>query len=538
MGEVDAAAVAGELLRRRRARASMVAFSKAIEVPGKPLTDDQDPNIPDWLFAPIETGVADLHVLMMEAIQACLEEDGGRLMLFFPPGAAKSTYSSVVAPAWYMGEKPRDVIVTSYSDVPAERSSRRIRAIVNQPGYAAIWPHRPRLTPGNSAVGEWTMTNGSRLLASGILGSVTSARADALIVDDPVSGREDADSEVMRRKIKMAYDDDLKTRLKPNASIILMMTRWHLDDLAGSILPEDYDGRSGRILCRDGQVWNVLCVPAKCESTDDPLGRKVGEYLWPEWFTPQHWTNFEARPGDRNGPDVRTWSALFQQRPTFGTGGKFEQAWFRRHDDAPEGLTWYGASDWAVTKKTLKTHPDFTEHGKFGVDREFNVWIDEWWFGQDTPATTIAAWLNMLTTGPEPQEWLIESGVIKNAMSDALKVAQEAAGTFVTIRSPPSLGDKVANSAAFSALAQNGKVSIKKGAWGDRLIAQLCAFPFARFDDGVDTCGLVGRMITALRAYPSDDPEEPKKPVKPLSVEHLEWRDEDDNEDVRRSYLG
>jgi hypothetical protein len=537
--DIDDAAIAAELLRRRRARRSMVAFAKSIEVPGKPLSEDQDADVPDWLFKPIESDVADLHVLMCEAIQQCIEEDDGRLMLFFPPGSAKSTYASVVAPAWAMGDAPRDVIVVSYSSTPAERCSRRIRAIVGQPGYTAIWPNRPMLTAGNSAVGEWTMSNGSRLLASGILGSVTSARADVLIIDDPVSGREDADSEPMRRKTRQAYDDDLRTRMKPGCSIILMMTRWHLDDLAGSILPEDYAGQSGKVLCRDGKVWTVLNVPAKAEHLDDPLGRDIGEYLWPEWFKAAHWQNFEPIPGSTEGPDNRTWAALYQQRPTFGSGGKFEQEWFRRHDAPPAGLTWYGASDWAVTKKTLKTHPDFTEHGLFGVDKDFNVWIDEWWYGQVTPATSIAAWLAML--GDEdrpPQDWLIESGVIKNAMQDALKVAQESAGTYVTIRSPSSLGDKVANSAAFAALAQNGKISIRKGAWGDRLIAMLCSFPFGRYDDAVDVCGLIGRMITALRAYPSDDPEPKKKAVKPFTEEHFEMADDDDNEDVRRRYLG
>ncbi len=102
-------------------------------------------------------------------------------------------------------------------------------------------------------------------MATGINAGVTGNRASGLIIDDPVKGREDADSELIRRKTREAYEDDLKTRLLPGGWIILIQTRWHEDDLAGSILPERWAGESGALQCRDGKVWDVVCLPAKCD---------------------------------------------------------------------------------------------------------------------------------------------------------------------------------------------------------------------------------------------------------------------------------
>jgi len=136
---------------------------------------------------------------------------------------------------------------------------------------------------------------------------------NCIIIDDPVKGREQADSPIIRDKVWDAYNDDLKTRLIPGGSIIIIQTRWHEDDLAGRILPEDWKGESGPILCRDGNVWEIVCLQARCEVHNDPLGRKIGEYLWPQWFTEKHWLQFQN--------NVRTWASLYQQlpRPLEGT---------------------------------------------------------------------------------------------------------------------------------------------------------------------------------------------------------------------------
>lgn len=520
-------AAARELLRRRRARESLVSFSQAITIPGAPMSEEPD----EWLFHPIETSVAKHHLVTMEAIEKCIATDSGRLMIFEPPGSAKSTYASVVTPAWAMARQAGyRVILTSYAATPAERQSRRCRSIVADPAFSAIWPDRVGLQAGSSSVSEWELTNGSGLLAAGILGAVTSARADLLIIDDPVAGREEADSETIRRKTRQAYDDDLMTRLKPRASVIIIQTRWHMDDLAGGILPEDYDGRSGPVLCRDGQVWEILNIPAKCERGDDPVGREVGEYLWPEWFDARHWANYESNP--------RTWASLYQQRPSPDSGGQFEREWFQWYDEPPANLRIYGASDFAVTKKAIDTHPDYTEHGVFGIDDKGELWALDWWSGQDAPDVTIAAFLALCRQW-KPRGWYDEAGVIKRAIEPLMNRMMREEQTFVAVEYLTSSQDKIARVAGFRGRASARTVHLPRGkAWAVRLLDQLCVFPMGRYDDAVDVCGNIGRALDELidATIPKDDTKPEIKPFTEAWWQAKDRQDEASRKQRERSY--
>jgi len=340
MSAPSAGQAAAELLRRQRARTSLAEFSQSIAIPGVPLPgqDEMDDMAPPSTarlvertptrFAPIETRVAAHHLLMMERIQKCIQTPRGRLMIFAPPGSAKSTYASVVAPAWIMGAKPnQQIIMASYATGIAAKQSRKVRAVVRQPAYSNLWAERPKLLDDQRAVDDWSLTNGSTLMAAGLLAGITGNRADGIIIDDPLANREQADSATIREKVYQEYIDTAMTRAKPSMWAILIMTRWHELDLCGMILPPDYAGESGIIRGRDGQDWDVLCIQAKCEREDDPLGRKIGDYLWPEWFSREHWTTWENNP-----MASRTWSALYQQRPAPDVGIFFNREMFGRYD--------------------------------------------------------------------------------------------------------------------------------------------------------------------------------------------------------------
>lgn len=525
---VSRADAAKELLRRRRARNSLVDYSKAVAIPGVPLSEDLD----EWLFKPIESEIARHHIVTMEAIQRCMETPSGRLMIFEPPGSAKSTYASVVAPAWMMARTPGyRVILTSYAATPAERQSRRCRALVSSAEAISVWPDRAVLRAGSSAVSEWELTNDSGMLAAGILGAITSARADALIIDDPVGNREEADSETIRRKVRQEYEDSLLTRLKPRGCVIIIQTRWHMDDLAGGILPEDYDGRSGPVQCRDGQTWEVLNIPAKCERIDDPVGRTLGEYLWPEWFDARHWQNYENNP--------RTWASLYQQRPQPDSGGQFEREWFRWYseDEVPDRLSIYGASDLAVTEKSLDTHPDYSEHGIFGLDEAGDLWVRDWWYGQEATDKTVAAFISMVKEW-RPAMWFDESGVIRRAIEPLKNRMMREANTYIAVEYLASSQDKIARVASFRGRASAGTVHLPRDRpWAKRLADQLCSFPFARYDDGVDVCGNIGRgldLMSNARKPPRSEPD----PIIPFSRRHIESIDRDARQQAeeRRRY--
>lgn len=344
-----------EMLRRQQARSSLVHFSQALEIPGIPTIEPPDEEdtatrkgksefFPDGIpnsgklknrfetsqiiYRPVETQIALHHVMMMQAIQRCIEKARGRLMIFAPPGSAKSTYASVLGTAWAIGRKPNwQVILASYGAAIAAKQSRRVRAIVRDPRYTAIWGDKPRLLDDQRAVDDWSLTTGSSMMTGGLLSGITGNRADLFIIDDPVANREQADSPTIREKTYNEYIDTVMTRAKPWMSCIIIQTRWHEEDLAGSILPLDYNGESGVMKCRDGQVWEVLCIPAEAERDDDVLGRKKGDFLWPEYWPREHWSTWRDNPRA-----ARTWAALYQQRPAPFTGVHFNREMFKRYD--------------------------------------------------------------------------------------------------------------------------------------------------------------------------------------------------------------
>jgi hypothetical protein len=336
---VSAEWAAQEYLRRKRARASLLEYSQAIDIPGVPLIDAPDEEDERGqlknrfedapvIYSPVEGRIALHHSLMMQKIQKCIETPRGRQIILAPPGSAKSTYASVIGPSWAMGRKPNtQVILASYATGIAAKQSRKVRAIVKDPRYSAIWEGRPVIAEDQRAIDDWSLSNGSSLMAAGMLAGITGNRCDLLVIDDPVANREQADSSTIREKIYAEYIDTAMTRAKPWMSVLLIMTRWSEADLVGEILPENYEGESGLIHCRDGQTWDVLCIPAECEREDDVLGRKIGEFLWPEFWPKEHWDVW------RNSPRAaRTWTALFQQRPAPFGGIHFSREMFNYYN--------------------------------------------------------------------------------------------------------------------------------------------------------------------------------------------------------------
>jgi hypothetical protein len=521
------AQAARELLRRERAAESLVDYARAIDIPGAPVSEDPESDF----FLPLETQMAAHHILLLTELQRCIETPFGRLIIMAPPGSAKSIYAGAVATTWAMGKIPGFKIVsTSYAGAPAMRSARRAQLICKSAAYQAIWDGKVVPIKGSQGIEEWSLSNGSTMLSAGLMGGITSSRADFGLVDDPVAGREEADSPQQQVKTKQAYDDDFMTRLKPAASICIIMTRWNESDLVGSILPADYAGQSGDVLCRDGQIWRVVRLPAECDSIDDPLGRKLGEMLWPEWFSDRHWSIY------RN--NHRTWTCLYQQAPAPESGGQFEKNDFKRYDTAPAECRWYLSCDFALSDGTVSDNPDRTELGAFGVTHDALVYCEDGVGGMVSPDISIG-WCVAYSKRFKPVELLLESGGIFNALSGQIVRELMSAGAYTTLQKMPSWQDKIAKVAAFRAKTKMGQIYVKNGSWGDKFIATLCAFPGGRYKDMVDMAGQIGRRIEEMYA-PKPPPIEAKpKKVTPLSTEALEWadREDEDAEERRRKFM-
>jgi predicted phage terminase large subunit-like protein len=512
-------------------RESLIGFAQNIDIPAAPVKDDQSLEEFDQLMAmggSLESGLAAHHVLLMQKLQECMETPYGRLMVFMPPGGAKSTYCSVVAPTWYMGKHPgSQIILASYGTDLAKKHGSKGRIIVQQPNY--IDAFGCTISKATGAKEMWALTHptrpeatGSEYMSGGLLSGITGNRANGVILDDPIKGRKDANSKTIREATMEALEDDLQTRFVPSAWMVLVQTRWHDEDVAGSLLPEDYDGESGRIMCRDGMEWEVVNLVAKIETAkqaaDDPLGRQMGEYLWPEWFDKRHWQIYEPRKGDPNTPSARRWAALFQQRPRADTGNQFERDWVNWYDVGmhPKYLNVYTASDYSVSDG----QGDYTEHGLAGLDEHGDIWILDWWYGQNPPDITIDALLKLAKRWRAVQGF-DEGGLIEKAIKPQFMMRQRQQQVYLAIEYLPTIGDKVARFQSFRGMASSGKLHIPRCPWGERLVDQLAVFPGRSHDDAVDVCSLFGRGLEEMIWSRERVPEAPKTGLKFGSWEWL-----------------
>ena len=500
---------ARELLRRRKARSSLIDYARFIEVPGAPLTEEED----EEHFKPVETVLARHHEMILAATQRCIQRHSGRTMLFLPPGSAKSTYATVVSPSWAMGSMPGfKVIGVSYGSDLSRKFGRRTRSIVKQRAFQSLFS--TSLSADSSAADEWALENGSEYMGGGILSGITGNRADFIPIDDPIKGRQEADSEVTRKRTVEAYQDDILTRLKPGGSVMITETRWHEADLAGAILPEGYAGESGMIECRDGNTWEVICLPAQAESANDPLGRKIGEYIWPEWFPEDHWAPFKRIP--------RTWSALYQQRPAPEDGDYFRREWVKTIPTLPprESLNVYGASDYAVTSNG----GDFTVHVVVGIHNDGRLYLLDMWRKQSASDVWIEAFCDLVIKW-KPIGWAEETGQIKSGVGPHLERRQRERKAFVYREAFPTRGDKAVRAQSIRGrMALDGLYIAEDAPFLAELIREMLTFPAGVHDDQVDALGLAGQLLDKMFA--------PSKPEDKKKAEPLDWFEEPDDDAV------
>ena len=420
--------------------------------------------------------------MLCDALDSVARGELRRLMVFMPPGSAKSTYATVRFPAYYMGKySDKGVICASYNDELATMFGGRVRNLVGSAEFRELFDIS--LSADTRAKGEWNTDAGGFYFATGVGGGVTGRRGDILIVDDPMKGRADADSPLIREKTWEWLKADLRTRGKPNYALIMVMTRWHEDDPAGRILPESWNGESGTFTDRFGEEWVVLCLPAEARE-NDLMGRQPGDFLWPEYFPASHWAESKLMQGARN------WLSLYQQVPSAEEGLNFRREWFRYYDAVPKGLNVYMSGDFAVTDND----GDYTELAVWGVDPQGRIYALDWWSKQATSDVWVDALLD-LAEHWKPMWFVGEMGPIRRAVEPLLALKSRERRVFVATQWLAHEGNKEAHAVNFQGICAAGYVYWPKFDWAERVINQLLRFPAARHDDAVDACSLFGRFI-------------------------------------------
>jgi predicted phage terminase large subunit-like protein len=413
--------------------------------------------------------------LLCEHLEAVERGELRRLMVFLPPRHSKTYHVAERFPAWCIGRDPtRQVILTSYGAELAEQASRKARGLLLHPA----WPFAGCLADESTAVNRWHTAQGGVVIAAGVGGAITGFGAHLLVIDDPVKGREEADSESYRERVWQWYLEVARTRLMPGGRMVLCQTRWHEDDLAGRIL-------SGPRAAE----WTVLALPALAE-VGDPLGRAEGEPLWRAWFDREELEAMRAELGSR------AWAALYRQQPTVDEDGMFKRAWFARRYTAPPNLRGkVMAVDSAFKTGVLNDYSVIATWGTDGVDFYLlNVWRGRVEFPELEHAIVRQHELN------RPHSVLIEDTAAGQAAAQTLRRY-----TSLPIIPVKVTATKEARAAAISPLCEAGKVVLPANApWVDDWIDEHAAFPTGRFDDQVDTTSIALERLPRYRLTASE----------------------------------
>ena len=436
------------------------------------------------------------HHLIADALERVFKGECKRLMINMPPRHGKSQLASMHGPAFYVGNYPnKQIICCSYSDQMAKDFGREVRNIVDSEDFGMIFPGVSLASDSKSA-NRWNTNKGGCYIAAGISGGITGKGADVLIIDDPVKGRETAESELTPDKIWDWYRGDAFTRLMPGGAIIIIQTRWSDDDLSGRLLDAAEKG--------EGEQWEVLKLPAINDKN---------EALWPEWYDLESLERIKKVTGSRN------WNALYQQNPVPVDGEFFKKEWFNWYprNELPKKLKVYGASDYAVTADG----GDYTEHGVFGVDENDDLYIIDWWYGQESSDIWIEE-LIRLAKKYKPLTWAEEAGQITKSLGPFIDKRQQETGVYFYRKPYGSSKDKPTRAQSFRGRAAQGKIFLPRNtAWADRLLHQLLRFPSGKHDDAVDVCSLLSRMLGELIKVPIDKPKQTGKFLDKMTVNEL-----------------
>lgn len=434
-------------------------------------------DFPQWLPAVTPQWTWDwphqLH--LYKALENVTNGTCKRLMIFMPPRHTKTETVTVRYGAYRLEQNPKlNIILGCYNQKLANRFSRKALRIAKQ---------RIALSTDRKSVEEWETVLGGGLRAVGVGGGITGFGGDLIMIDDPVKNREEAESETYRDKCWEWFNDDLYTRLEPGGAIVLTMTRWHDDDLAGRLLAEMAEG---------GEHWDVVNLPAIAEA-DDPMGRKEGTALCPARYDEAKLLEIQRKLGSYS------FAALYQQRPTPLEGALFKRDWFGADkfiDRAPDGLKWARGYDLAVSTKTSADYTAsfrcaFTKEGDLIIDGGFRKKIEF----------------------PEQLRFVVKRMVDeKNTMHGVEKALHGQALVQALRRIPAVRGiplkdirvdtDKFTRALGWANLAEAGKVYMVRAGWNNDFLDEVCRFSGKgdAHDDQVDAVSLAVNMLAKRRS--------------------------------------
>ena len=463
--------------------------------------------------------LADFQMELINTLDALEKGELGtqRLLITMPPRHGKSWLASTLFPVYYLARKPnRNVLATSYNQDLAKTFGRQTRDHAREPILHQAFPDF-LMSEESKAVDDWRTTLGGGYYATGMGGSTTGRAATLLLVDDPTKAREEAESATQRNKTWSYYVSALTTRKQPEPDgtkpiEIIILTRWHPDDLAGRIM-ETEDWKEG--------AWTHINFPAirSVKSNvkksvaelpeDDPRFIPQGQLskvapskrhyheeetaaLWPERFPIE-----ELRKRERLDP--REFASLYQQSPYIQGGNIIKSSWWSKTDDAPECSTIIISCDTAF-KKTETA--DYSVMMVIGMDENSDIHIlDIIRDRYDFPELKRAAiTLNAKWRGRGLRGFYVEDKASGQSLVQELR---NQSGMAVI---PVKVGtDKVSRLNAVLPLIEGGRVFIPNEAqWLDSFMDEAQSFPDGKHDDMIDALSMGLEAISKMGGQASE----------------------------------
>jgi predicted phage terminase large subunit-like protein len=399
------------------------------------------------------------------------EDDYRGIIFSVPPRHGKSFECSHYAPAWFLGKWPeKNVAVASYEADFSATWGRKAREVLEARGPEVFGVE---VDYTSRAASHWRVKRMRRgrpvygsMFTAGLGGPLTGRGVHLLVIDDPIKTHVEAQSKRARQKVWDWYTSTAATRLEPGGKVIVIMTRWHEDDLAGRLLQEMKD--------ETGRKFKSFNFPALAEN-NDLLGRAPGDPLWPQRFPRQELEAVKLA----SGPYV--WNALYQGKPAAMQGGIFDPDWFERVNE-PWGIPQRAVRAWDLA--ATEAEGDFTA----GVLLEK---VGELFLVRDVVRAQV---------GPDEAEKLIVQTAARDGRNVKIRFEQErgAAGKILVahfkkllrgydVKGAIPTGDKEVRAAPASAVASARRIKVLNAEWTEDFMTELSTFPRAPHDDMTDS---------------------------------------------------
>ncbi len=413
-------------------------------------------------------------------LERALRGESPRMMLFAPPRHGKTEIVSRKFPAYALGRAPdMPMIATSYAADLANSINRDVQRVIDNDAYRMVFPETRLAKPGS--VSKWArradmfeiVEHGGVYRSAGVGGGITGMGGRILIIDDPVKDFAEAASPTIRESVWDWYRSTFYSRQAPGAGILLIMTRWHTDDLAGRLIEASQVG---------GDQWEIVSYTAIAEA-DEPH-RKKGEALHPERYSAEMLRKIEM------GSGPQTWSALYQQSPVSRDGAMFKRRWFNVVPAAPAGLRKVRSWDLAASSGT----GDWTAGLLMSIDANGVFYIEHVDRFRGSPLEVRKAIQVHAATDGRKVSIRLPQDPGQAGKDQAEGIIRDLAG-WVT-HAVRETGSKEVRAAPFAAQCEAGNVKLVDGPWIKAFLDELEVFPNGANDDQVDAASGAFERLT------------------------------------------